>query len=686
MAAQSTTTDKPKPIGEELVNALYQQYLGRPAYPHELIIYKNHLDDKVLRADLGSAKEAAIAKQEEARNQFANLMTTAPTADYNYDGNYPLVKFQNDPNPTDDNDVNTIYLFDKQNKTYIPFVSMEALTNFYGKPKEEVLSRLQILPSTALQNPDWQGTFIKRADGGIQDNGSFKPNFNYYQSSGQSNASLESIYGQNKVDPQVEEQVANFIGLAMTTVKRQGAISDATFQKTVGDADQLAKYTNALLYGGYDLDAIYRDIKAKELYGAGNQNYANFKAFDENIPASSWYASNDGKTAKQDATLTPPTQLLGLDSSLFNNPIFDIPGTAFSTLVPPVDITSASFQEEADQIQASWYDLMMQRADAQTEQQKAIADSNWKIFKDSLAKKYNIQLSNNARTAWGQLQDLFANTFNRGVGNSGIMNEAMDRYLSDIRRTNQLLRESQTDEKDLEQRNYLLTSGTPDEISAFVNANPAKAEEWGLIPSSDVKTWFSRENLKKLYPNLSDQEINQMAGMVLDENGFYRSQLYQNLYANKYDLGEQKRSYQEGKLYQQKLNEEQKAYAPYTSDNPFLQYDTPSTTDNVQTTYNNVPSAPQTSNTNQPAPKQTPPPANIDQAWESFKTKNTNVDWSRYSPVTGGQEKNYVNIQNPGGSTLYGIKRDLAKEQEAMKTPGLYKGDWDAFHKEVYKY
>ena len=178
-----------------------------------------------------------------------------------------------------------------------------------------------------------------------------------------------------------------------------------------------------------------------------------------------------------------------------------------------------------------------------------------------------IELSNNARAAWGQLQQAISGFSERGLGDSGLFNEAMDKYLGSVRDNDELKREGKIQDEEMELRSHLLKSGSSKEITDFIAEHgEEKAREWGLIPDADTLSWFSKENLKSLYPDMSDEEIATIIGMVVDESGNFKSELQQNLYTNKYNLQKQKESYQQQKLQEQKLIEEEEAYRPFTSD------------------------------------------------------------------------------------------------------------------------
>jgi hypothetical protein len=485
-----------------------------------------------------------------------------------------LTRFESDPTPNDDTtNESTIWLYNSDSKTYIPVKNEKSLMALLGvNSVEEAFNHVNVLPVSAMDSPEWQGSFGSSStaiseDGQIPESPSIIP--------GTEISNIKDLYGASERLPaDVEEFAGNIIGAILTPARQKGDISEKVFKDNLENPAQLAKYINAFLYGGYNIpENIYADLKAKTLVEQGQSEYADFKAFDENMKYDEWSKTPEGQKVLSDTNLAPPEGVLNIDVDMFSNPIFQIPGSAFSTIVKPIDIDSPEFKAEAEEIQASYYDIMTQKAEAETEQAKAIADNNWQIFKKNLEKKHGLQLSDNAKTAWGQLQELFSGASQKGLAGTGLEQEVKDRYMKDVRDRDQLLRESKLDEEEMEQRSKLLKSGSSEEIAAFTASNPEKAKEWGLIPSDEHKQWFSKENLKSLYPDMTDSEIATISGMIIDpETGHYRSELYQNLYSNKYNLGEQRKSYQWEKLYQKKLDEERKAYEPYTKQSPFSSF------------------------------------------------------------------------------------------------------------------
>lgn len=396
---------------------------------------------------------------------------------------------------------------------------------------------------------------------------------------------LQSIYGTPKQSADVEQWVGNLLGQIFTSVKRKNGILEETYNNHILNTTQLAKYITAVLYGGYTIDDVYRDLKVKELAAQGLTEYEGKTAISEKMKAIDWYKIDEGKSVKNNPVLVPPTDTMEISAELFNNSIFAIPGQAFSTIVEPIDINSEEFKKEAEKIQASYYDIMTKKAEAETEQQKAVADESYRLFQKDLNTKYGIQLSDNANTAWGQLNNLFTGAGEKGLGTSGLLTEAMDKYLMDARKTDQRLREEKISTEEKEEINKLLASGSSKDIHDYVNKiGIERARELGLAPSEDIVNWYKEENLKKLYPDMSDTEIANIKNMMIDDTTgtpIYRSNIYQNLYANRYDLGEQKKTYQEGKLYEQKAADEEKAYKPFTYTNPLSSYTPDGKTDAI---------------------------------------------------------------------------------------------------------
>jgi len=483
----------------------------------------------------------------------------AISADWKPMGKWALMDFSDD-------DSDRIFFFDVEAKTYRAFESKEAVQNYYGIDADKVNNNINYVPSQIIQNPLFKTTDDKwfTTDYMVRNDGTSlkQPEEKMVDTSFDVNT-LKNRYGQKKQSAEMEGWVSKLIDTTFSAIKNKGEISQETFD-LMKEPTQIARYINAALYGGYYLGDIYRDLKAKELSKEGNEIYDSVVGFSDTVSASQWYTMKEGKIAKADTALLPPTGVLGMSSSLFDNPIFQIPDEAFKTLVEPIDWTKQEFKDEAEKIIAGFYDLTMQMADATTEQAKELATTNYKEFTQDINRKYGLKLSANAKTAWSQLQEVFSGFNQRNLGESGLFNEAMDNYMNDVRYSDELMREQKLTDEETTQRDYLLNNGSPQEIAEFIQNNPDKAASWGLIPSAETRKNFTLEEMRKTDPTVSDDELMRMRDMLFDENGNYRSKMYQTLYVNKYDLSGKKKEWQKKTLEEQNQWEADKAAMPFT--------------------------------------------------------------------------------------------------------------------------
>lgn len=408
-------------------------------------------------------------------------------------------------------------------------------------------------------------------------------------------SSTNKAYGQDTT-PQEISYGAQLLGSLLKYFKDKGllSISDNSYNNLIKDPGLIKKYGEAIFYGKYSLDDIQRDMKIKELIDQGNTAYTGMKGIDDTMKAEDFYISPAGQKVKADTTLAPNSSLAGIDADLMGNSVFKVSGEAYQTLIKPIDWSTPEFKAEAEKIKASYFDILNQNYQAQTDQEKAVAKSNYDTLAKNIQEKYNITLGNNVKSAWGQLEQLFAGSNEAGTLGSGIVNEATDKYLADMRSGQDISRKENVDSKDIEKRNYLMKSGNLQEIKDYIygaNNQPgigeAKAKKYGLIASDDAKNFYNVANLKAQYPDMSDKQIQDVVNMMIDPaTGIYNSQLYKNLYSNKYDVNKAKETYQignvqtntngnitggEGLLYKKAI-EANNAMRPFTSQNPFSSY------------------------------------------------------------------------------------------------------------------
>ena len=482
---------------------------------------------------------------------------------------------ETDPTPGDkgETDSNTVWLYNKKAQTYRPISSPTALMNLIGaKSVAEAMKSVTTLPQSALAQSEWKGKFISFS-AAVLDDGVTPTDSPLVEGQGDP---IVGIYGLNeRGTSKFENEVALTISTALTPALLKGDISQTVWDKNmVSNSPKLAQYVSAIAYGDYNVpDAIYKDLKAQTLAEKGDKSFNNYKAFDTQIKADVWSATPAGKSNAENAALEPPKGILNIDVGLFKNSLYQLSGEAFATLVKPLDKSSQTFKDEVAKIETSYYDAQIQMAKADTEAAKVLANSNWETLKDTVKKKFNIDLSNNVNEAWNQIQQLSNTAAENGLAGSGIAQEAEDRYMRDVRKNTDLLRETNISENDANQKSWLTASGSSADIQSFASQSPEnkkKAESWGLIPSAEMKAWFSADNLKKLYPKLDDAAIQRMASSKIDENGNYRSTLYRTLYTNKYETESAKQTFQETQAMINWTNKEEAAEKPFSTGNPYL--------------------------------------------------------------------------------------------------------------------
>ena len=217
-----------------------------------------------------------------------------------------------------------------------------------------------------------------------------------------------------------------------------------------------------------------------------------------------------------------------VDSSLGGSTIGGISTNASTpTLIPQLTPGTPEYETAMDNLNTSYYDILQQQMDAQNEQEKYVADYNWKKFQDYTEKNLNVKLSGDALQAWDQIQGLNSQGAQRNIEGSGIDQEAIDQYLRRVRTTDAYQRTDAKNQTESEQQKYYTTYASSQQIKDFALANPALASQWGLVPSDGASLASRIAGMKVKYPNMSDAEISQNIATMYDENGNYRSSLMQ---------------------------------------------------------------------------------------------------------------------------------------------------------------
>ena len=237
-----------------------------------------------------------------------------------------------------------------------------------------------------------------------------------------------------------------------------------------------------------------------------------------------WISSNKAKTGSSSAS----GGLNGiLPESMQNLAIYNMPKEAFDTLVSHMTPGTPEYQAAMDKLNTGFYDVLQQQLNASTEQEQIAAEHNWKTLKSTLESSLGISLSNDAFQAWDQMQSAKNQTAQGNMAGTGIAQEDIDSYLNKVRRSDQQARTQASSQSSSNEENYYKQFATPAQIKALVASDPEKARSLGLLPSAEILATMNPAAMKAKYPNMSDQDIQEKIATILDENGNYRSNLYQ---------------------------------------------------------------------------------------------------------------------------------------------------------------
>ena len=224
--------------------------------------------------------------------------------------------------------------------------------------------------------------------------------------------------------------------------------------------------------------------------------------------------------------------------------IFSYPEEVYKEIIPKLIPGTPEYQAAMDKLSTAYFDVMQQQMNASTAQQQEAANYNWQELKRTIETNLGITLSNDAYQAWDQIQSLGNQASAQNIKGSGIENESIDNYLNKIRRADTVTRNEAQTKQEAADQNYYTKFATPQKIKELIEKNPALAKSWGLVPSDEIRAAMNPAALKAKYPTMSDKDIQRYIASILDENGNYRSALYQkhimgsSLGANKGSMGE----------------------------------------------------------------------------------------------------------------------------------------------------
>jgi len=367
------------------------------------------------------------------------------------------------------------------------------------------------------------------------------------------------------------------------TAGKHGIINPSFVSTILSDPSIMAYYINAITYGGYLMGDILNDIKRREMISQGGtqaDTLKGVKIIDPEVDKNTYLTTAEGRKSINDtASLIPTFNLQGLMNPDILKYGANMPDEVFKTLVPIFDKNSQEFKDAVDNIKLAYLDLANQQLEAETEQAKAIADYNYQQFKEQLETQYGIALSDDATKAWQQIEELEESFSERGIGQSGLLNEEVDKTLISARKQDQRLREEKLTREEQEMASRYRSSASPSEIQALIEEDKAKglprdewrAVKWGLVPSSDILAKFDMAALRERYPDQSEEELKALRDATLDENGNYRSTLYRNYYTARSSNLQSKKALAESMVLEDATNKELKAYQEYDRSRPFSQ-------------------------------------------------------------------------------------------------------------------
>ncbi len=546
--------------------------------------------------------------------------------------NGALVKLATDPDGSGPLNSSTVFWVNNQTKKIIPIISESAFQSFYGMPvsnaKINTITVDYLGDDGALgKNSGYSLVPLSQGINGTKSDDAYKIN---PETVNEGNLGIR--YGEKALSTEQLTKVLLGVDGFFDQINKDTnfGISSDLINQIKNDQNQVAFYMNALAYGGYTLADIARDLKRKQLIKDGDNSLASTTVISDTKKANDYYNTTEGSAAKTNPLIAPPKYLGSIDMNLLNYPIFDLPADLYNTLVPPFDPYSEEGKSEMEKVQTAFYDIIQKQLNASTERGKLLADENYKQFQKDVKEKYGIYLSNNATTAWNQLGTVLNNVSAAGISGSGMESEAVNKQLQETRKKDMLTRKTQQSEEESARAEQLQKYGNAAEIAALSDADKIK---YGFKPSTETANFFSAENLRKLYPTLSDDQIKIYQNSILDENGNYRSDLYQTLYQNTYGTkaglsvptgGVQpaKSAYQQQKVVESKALEEEKKYAPYTAGEAFSKpLDTTTTTQPGASSSGAVGATKETT----PLPSYTNPPVatNFNQPTQKVKIQNT---------------------------------------------------------------
>lgn len=347
---------------------------------------------------------------------------------------------------------------------------------------------------------------------GLTDTNQIVKSGNVYVPTPQTQAQLDQIAS-------LKSQITQAGGTPTATAS-SGSLSSQVSTVQAQLADAQAKQAALSKYGLSDTDQI---VKSGDVYVPTPQAQAQL---DQIASLKSQIAQAKTTPVTETPTNTPAIDQI-LPNGIGTQSVYQYSDDAFRTLIPQLNPGTPEYEDAMDAVDTSFYDILKAQMTAQTQQEQQVANTKYKELQTYLKNNLGVTLSNNAIQGWEQLQGIRNNAGGQGTTGSGFEAESMDDYLRKVRSSDAASRSENAYKSKGEKQNYYLNYATPAEIKALADSDPATAKAWGLIPSDEIRNSMTPAALKAKYPNMTDEEIARNISMVLDENGNYRSSLYQ---------------------------------------------------------------------------------------------------------------------------------------------------------------
>jgi hypothetical protein len=431
----------------------------------------------------------------------------------------------------------TVWLANKKTKELYPIMSEQAMRDLYpgnDLAYQSAINSINEMTPEEFNMSEWKDYNQMSADYGIYEGGKFKNNLGF------STADIQSAYGKTKNDD------ANSAGLnALTSFftllsQPDSGINNTFLNKIKNDKNLMAFYWTALAYGDYTNDDIYKDIKRRELVDQGQTELNNISVISPTIKADDYIITDQGRLATSLPSLEPPAQIGNISRELWKTTAANLNQEYFNLSDPEkYDPTSSVFKDDLAKMKIEAYDYYERELNAETAEEKAAIDSEWKRYVDDVYRTTGYRLGDNALAAWRQLEKIDKEFNEAGIGQTGLENQAVDEALRDYREQNRQIRESRESEIQTKEEQMARASYSPDQIQKLNDEDAAKGLPrsqwrtvlWGLTPAEKMTPEKFIAEHRKNYPNttLTDAEIKaQFYDNIYDANGNRRSTLYQS--------------------------------------------------------------------------------------------------------------------------------------------------------------